>query len=670
MEGPADDCVPQTSMLDRIEGESLDVAVQSATRLLKVLRHSAKRPRSFQLVLFSVLVAVLARARRSLEDLGLLASSAVSGQAATETLARLTGPVETLLAALDKSLLCFAPAQAKSLRELSAGSRQQLEAVSTTLPPPIDLPFPANLFGSALPSLHGSSQQALDLRACPLGRTGGEADLLSGAPLAEGIEANGSWEGVGAAMGEGSGQVVRTDDHELSGEQDMDVISTDALMACFPLVPASSSGAQGPQSNEWGLTEGGEGAEGQLCQGLSGVGGPSELEVDDGNKSAPLLAKPLSIPSAGDLLSGESGPGGEVNGRLESIELLARERTSGLVSVALREKVVDWEPAAWALRHAAALDGRGQASFDGRIAVALLSPLTGRRLQVPARGKACAHGAAFELSTFLKSHEKGRPAAPMMGLREGQDTRWRCPLCSADCSWGHLEVDGLVMSILQSAPADVDSVVLSPDGTWKALPRYRASEDSAVCSANLAAGSVHGAHALPVGPDASELPLGRTGSLEDWGRGEFEKGSPGPAVLAKGSILDDTVKSVVGGDTEERHQQQQSFKFCVLKQSGERGDLEGMELEGAISGEKQEREPGGKDLKGGRLFDLRTGKRKSWDEAEGEARGEAHRHAQESCRVGQAVQEPPPPPHKNTRCTHQRSSILRGNSNGLLPPKT
>mmetsp|Transcript_19664 Transcript_19664/g.34859 ORF Transcript_19664/g.34859 Transcript_19664/m.34859 type:complete len:642 (-) Transcript_19664:71-1996(-) len=88
----------------------------------------------------------------------------------------------------------------------------------------------------------------------------------------------------------------------------------------------------------------------------------------------------------------------------------------------------------------------------------LTCPITMERVEEPVRGLKCQHLQCFSLSAYVTSNRQ-------MGAF---NKRWVCPLCTLVLRPPDLCVDGYVKKVLASAPKDIDEVVVSADGSWRA----------------------------------------------------------------------------------------------------------------------------------------------------------------------------------------------------------
>ncbi|KAE8144108.1 PINIT domain-containing protein [Aspergillus avenaceus] len=84
--------------------------------------------------------------------------------------------------------------------------------------------------------------------------------------------------------------------------------------------------------------------------------------------------------------------------------------------------------------------------------MSLKCPLSTLRIAVPCRTVICTHNQCFDAYSFLQLQE--------------QAPTWSCPVCSKATSFESLQIDQYVDDILCSTSADVEQVVVEPDGRW------------------------------------------------------------------------------------------------------------------------------------------------------------------------------------------------------------
>lgn len=87
--------------------------------------------------------------------------------------------------------------------------------------------------------------------------------------------------------------------------------------------------------------------------------------------------------------------------------------------------------------------------------LSLRCPLTYARIKQPVRSINCDHIQCFDGPSFLSMQQK----IPL----------WQCSVCSAYIDQNSLAVSDYLMEILSETPESVDSVILNPDGLWRAV---------------------------------------------------------------------------------------------------------------------------------------------------------------------------------------------------------
>lgn len=88
----------------------------------------------------------------------------------------------------------------------------------------------------------------------------------------------------------------------------------------------------------------------------------------------------------------------------------------------------------------------------GASTLKLTCPLTYVRLVTPCRANTCHHIQCFDALSFYSMNE--------------QSPQWQCPVCSQDIKSEDLRMDGYVEDILRRVPADLEAVLVEPDGSW------------------------------------------------------------------------------------------------------------------------------------------------------------------------------------------------------------
>eukprot|EP00913_Durusdinium_trenchii_P022511 g21146.t1 len=76
---------------------------------------------------------------------------------------------------------------------------------------------------------------------------------------------------------------------------------------------------------------------------------------------------------------------------------------------------------------------------------------------LPVRGTECRHFQCIDLDAYLISNFRTKAF----------NSRWRCPLCSFEIRPKDLRIDTFVQMLLKETEADVEEVLLFPDGSWQ-----------------------------------------------------------------------------------------------------------------------------------------------------------------------------------------------------------
>ncbi|KAJ3341501.1 SUMO ligase siz1, partial [Kappamyces sp. JEL0680] len=92
---------------------------------------------------------------------------------------------------------------------------------------------------------------------------------------------------------------------------------------------------------------------------------------------------------------------------------------------------------------------------SGDETLALHDPFTRCRIDIPIRSRNCSHPQCFDAATFLQVTRTSKKV--------------ECPICYSKLDFNDLLVDGFFQDILRNTAADVEHVILSHDGTWRAV---------------------------------------------------------------------------------------------------------------------------------------------------------------------------------------------------------
>eukprot|EP00746_Dinoflagellata_sp_MGD_P140290 gnl/MRDRNA2_/MRDRNA2_73566_c0_seq3.p1 gnl/MRDRNA2_/MRDRNA2_73566_c0~~gnl/MRDRNA2_/MRDRNA2_73566_c0_seq3.p1 ORF type:complete len:766 (-),score=156.83 gnl/MRDRNA2_/MRDRNA2_73566_c0_seq3:63-2360(-) len=103
----------------------------------------------------------------------------------------------------------------------------------------------------------------------------------------------------------------------------------------------------------------------------------------------------------------------------------------------------------------------------------LLCPLSGRRIETPARGWHCRHLQCFDLEAYLVSNQS---------VARAFNNRWKCPLCKSVITPPHdLYVDGYCAKVLRKAKMGINAVDIDPANLqWKFVTRKELRKERCV----------------------------------------------------------------------------------------------------------------------------------------------------------------------------------------------
>merc|ERR1712039_23372 len=87
----------------------------------------------------------------------------------------------------------------------------------------------------------------------------------------------------------------------------------------------------------------------------------------------------------------------------------------------------------------------------------LICPITMERVGLPVRGNTCKHLECFDLRAYCEINSKMRAF----------NNRWACPVCRSILRPKDLCIDAFVMRILTETGADIEAVIMMPDGSWE-----------------------------------------------------------------------------------------------------------------------------------------------------------------------------------------------------------
>ncbi|KAI9108318.1 hypothetical protein K1719_020509 [Acacia pycnantha] len=93
--------------------------------------------------------------------------------------------------------------------------------------------------------------------------------------------------------------------------------------------------------------------------------------------------------------------------------------------------------------------------IEGPSQISLNCPISFTRLKTPVKGRSCKHYQCFDFDNFVKINSR-RPS-------------WRCPHCNQDVCYADICLDRHMVEVLKSVGDNVSEVVISADGSWKAV---------------------------------------------------------------------------------------------------------------------------------------------------------------------------------------------------------
>ncbi|KAL5551982.1 hypothetical protein UlMin_002158 [Ulmus minor] len=93
--------------------------------------------------------------------------------------------------------------------------------------------------------------------------------------------------------------------------------------------------------------------------------------------------------------------------------------------------------------------------IEGPSRVSLNCPISFLRMITPVKGHSCRHLQCFDFSNFIDINSR-RPS-------------WRCPHCNQSACYTDIRVDQNMVKVLKEVGKDVTNVVISTDGSWRAV---------------------------------------------------------------------------------------------------------------------------------------------------------------------------------------------------------
>ncbi|XP_065858371.1 E4 SUMO-protein ligase PIAL2 [Euphorbia lathyris] len=109
--------------------------------------------------------------------------------------------------------------------------------------------------------------------------------------------------------------------------------------------------------------------------------------------------------------------------------------------------------------------------IEGPSRVSLNCPISYTRIRNPVKGQSCKHLQCFDFRNFVDINSR-RPS-------------WRCPHCNQHVCYTDLRVDQNIVKVLKEVGENVADVIISADGSWKALFKSDGHKESTNCAKQL-----------------------------------------------------------------------------------------------------------------------------------------------------------------------------------------
>ncbi|XP_022737522.1 E4 SUMO-protein ligase PIAL2-like isoform X2 [Durio zibethinus] len=93
--------------------------------------------------------------------------------------------------------------------------------------------------------------------------------------------------------------------------------------------------------------------------------------------------------------------------------------------------------------------------IEGPSRISLKCPISRTRIKTPVKGHACKHLQCFDFNNYVDINSR-RPS-------------WRCPHCNQHVCYTDIRVDQNMFKVLKDVSEDVSDVIISADGSWKAV---------------------------------------------------------------------------------------------------------------------------------------------------------------------------------------------------------
>lgn len=477
----------QLIVLQRWEVGTRELAVQWSVWMLKMVRRVSQRPRSIQLLLFTAISATIPRISRSLQEV-------LENGYVFETSSELFRLVEKLIQALDKSRCCFSAVQCEALNERVADCRRLLRRAGPSTPSSHFIEHHSNIKTCSHPVLnreynskremyHNGGASESYSKACYLNSSFGnlvtavctrkKSDGAGSSVQSMSVEAqlqSNPTEVIGSpTMERGSVPPVTgvCDNVTLTEDCERDVELTQSIDFLMPATSSSFPRIKSDHSCN-GVEEANAAGKSLVVENLltstaghevEGVHGDSSQFIGcDAEKKVGLDHRKTSVFEDIQGIPLKYFPMKERNHQLSadqvlSYNLLEKEGVSEMVIRALEEKACTSGEERWGTSASNWRLWRGEAYIGSELKVSLLCPLSSKRIQVPVRGSSCTHLDAFDLGSYLRSHEKEEKKKPSPSC-------WKCPLCGGEGSWPQLRVATFLLRILRSTPENTTAVLV------------------------------------------------------------------------------------------------------------------------------------------------------------------------------------------------------------------
>ncbi|KAL4339682.1 hypothetical protein GQ457_08G032210 [Hibiscus cannabinus] len=93
--------------------------------------------------------------------------------------------------------------------------------------------------------------------------------------------------------------------------------------------------------------------------------------------------------------------------------------------------------------------------IEGPSRISLKCPISRTRIRIPVKGHTCKHLQCFDLNNYVDINSR-RPS-------------WRCPHCNQHVCYTNIRIDQNIVKVLKEVTEDVSDVIISADGSWKAV---------------------------------------------------------------------------------------------------------------------------------------------------------------------------------------------------------